>query len=598
MSVLHSPFFGRPFNWRVLSEAIWRIEHGFERARAEGRPADDVRVRMVLILTLFAAGFAALTVGAAKTALFPQADKAGTVSGMPAGSRADLVDRNGQLLALDLPTYNLYVERRHKDETLIFDTAETRRRLAPFLSSVARVRLEQALASGRRTKLFGPMSQDQKAQIEDLGLPGVSFEVQPKRDYPLGQTAAHLIGFSDTGGTGIAGAEYALDKTIKSSADPVPLALDLRVQAALQDELEKAKARFNAAGGAGIVVDVHTGEILGMASAPGFDPNAPGAWADFNRKNNVAAQVYEAGSVFKVFTLTTGLDSGVVTQASTFDVSHPLVIGNSKPIHDYDQGKEPLTLTLPQVFIYSSNIGASRIAMALGGQRIDQYMKAFGLYNAAPSELAESTRPLLPHRDTHGQLTDITMAQMSFGQGISVTPLQIATGMSAIFNGGNYIPLTIKKRLPGEVPASHRIISEQTSRAMLDIMRMNVTDPKGSGRKADVPGYSVGGKTGTAQKAKDGHYLANTRVASFAAVFPTSGALSDKRYLIYVLLDEPHAAEGTSGFATAGFVAAPTAGNIINRIAPFLGVARTAPAATPAQTAAAAAPPSAAMIED
>jgi cell division protein FtsI (penicillin-binding protein 3) len=593
MSVLNSPFFfGRQLNWRMLSEAIWRVEHGFERARAEGRPADDVRVRMVLILTLFAAGFVALTVGAAKTALFPENDRTAAAAGLPAGSRADLVDRNGQLLALDLPTYNLYVERRHKDETLIFDTAETRRRLAPFLTSTARIRLEQALASGRRSKLFGPMSQDQKAQIEDLGLPGVSFEEQPRRDYPLGQTGAHLIGFSDTGGAGIAGAEYALDKTIKGNATPVALAIDLRVQAALQDELDKAKTRFNAAGGAGIVVDVHTGEILGMASAPGFDPNNPGAWPDFNRKNNVAAQVYEAGSVFKVFTLATGLDSGVVSPASAFDVSHPLVIGNSKPIHDFDKGDT--TLTLSQVFTHSSNIGASKIAMSVGGTRVDQYMKAFGLYNAAPSELAESTRPLLPHRDK-GQLSDLTMAQMSFGQGISVTPLQIATAMSAIFNGGNYTPLTVKKRLPGEVPLSHRIISEQTSRAMLDLMRMNVTDAKGSGGRADVPGYSVGGKTGTAQKAKDGHYLLNTRVASFAAVFPTNGALSDKRYFVYVLLDEPHAAEGTSGFATAGFVAAPTAGAVINRIAPFLGVPRAA-AAPALQTAAGA--PSAAMSAD
>lgn len=592
MSVLNSPFFfGRSFNWRMLSEIIWRVEHGFERARAEGRPADDVRVRMVLILTLFSAGFIALSVGAVKTALFSGDDRTPGVSGMAPGSRADLVDRNGQLMALDLTMYTLFVERRHKDETLIFDTDETRRRLSPFLNGVGRQRLEQALASGRRTKLIGPLTAAQKRDIEDMGLPGVSFDEEPERNYPLGQTAAHLIGFSDTGGTGIQGAEQALDKSIKASKGPVALSVDLRVQAALQDELEKAKEKFGAVGAAGIVVDVQTGEILGMASGPGFDPNAPGAWPDYNRKNNVAAQVYEAGSVFKIFTIATGLDTGTVTPASTFDVSHPLVIGKAKPIGDFDKGDTTLSLT--QVFTHSSNIGASRIAMAVGGQRVDQYMKAFGLYNAAPSEMAESTRPLLPHREK-GQLTDYTMAQMSFGQGISVTPLQIATGMTAIFNGGNYMPLTIKKRAAGEVPQTRRIISEQTSRAMLDLMRQNVIDPKGSGGKADVPGLSVGGKTGTAQKAKDGHYLLNTRVASFAAVFPTTGGVKDKRYFVYVLLDEPHPTAGTFGFATAGFVAAPTAGAIINRIAPFLNVQRVA--APPPTTVAAA--PSAAELQD
>jgi cell division protein FtsI (penicillin-binding protein 3) len=592
MSVLNSPFFSsRPFNWRMISEAIWRVEHGFERARAEGRPADDVRVRMVLILTLFSAGFIALSIGAAKTALFAVDDRIPGISGMAPGSRADLVDRNGQLMALDLTMYSLFVERRHKDETLIFDTAETRRKLAPFLNSVARQRLERALASGSRTKLVGPLTAAQKTQIEDMGLPGVSFDEEPERNYPLGQTGAHLIGFSDTGGTGIQGAEQALDQSIKQSKGPVALAIDLRVQAALQDELEKAKAKFGAVGGAGLVVDVQTGEILGMASSPGFDPNAPGAWPDYNRKNNAAAQVYEAGSVFKIFTIATGLDSGTVTLASTFDVSHPLVIGKAKPIGDFDKGDTTLSLT--QVFTHSSNIGASRIAMAVGGQRVDQYMKAFGLYNAAPSEMAESTRPLLPHREK-GQLSDYTMAQMSFGQGISVTPLQIATGMSAIFNGGEYIPLTIRKRSPGEAPQTRRIVSEQTSRAMLDLMRQNVIDPKGSGSKADVPGLSVGGKTGTAQKAKDGHYLLNTRVASFAAIFPTTGGLKDKRYFVYVLLDEPHPAAGTFGFATAGFVAAPTAGAVINRIAPFLNVQRVA-APPPAAVAAA---PSASELHD
>ncbi len=565
-----------PFLWRWLIERVWLVERAFESAKARGRAEDDTRLRIFFVLALFVAGFLTLGVGATRSALFADAGRGAGAALGPPGARADLVDRNGQLLALDLPHYGVYIDKRE-----IWNTDETRRKLAAALPGLAPARLEAALSSDRRTYLIGGLTPQEKARVHDLGLPGVTFEDEDRRVYPLGTTAAHLIGFADRGGTGIAGAELALDDVLKSDVGkaPTPLSIDMRIQAALEDELDKAAVRFQALGGAGLVIDVHTGEILGMASYPTFDPNNLNASPDVNRKNNVAASVYEAGSVFKVFTVAMGLDAGLVTPLTTFDVAHPLVIGNSKPIHDYDKGDT--ILALPQVFTHSSNIGASKIALAAGSPTVDRYMKGLGLYNAAPSELAESTRPLLPRRNSQGNLSDITMAQMSFGQGISVTPLHVATAMTAIFNGGEYLPLTIRKQAPDAQRKGHRVISEATSRTMLDFMRLNVTEPKGSGKKADVPGLSVGGKTGTAQKAKDGRYMLNTRVASFAAVFPTSGLISDKRYFVYILLDEPHPAPGTFGFATAGFTAAPTAGAVINRIAPFLGVKRAAPPMTP-----------------
>jgi len=568
--------------WRWLVELVWRIEHAFERSRAKDRPVDDARLRIFLLLALFALAFCGVAASAGRVALFAKTHVGLGVS-EATGARATLEDRNGLLLATDLPSYDLYLDPRDIPAPR---RAETRDALLTALPRIPADRIDAALVSGHRSFLIGGLTPTEKAMLHDLGRPGVDFQETPRRFYPLGTSAAHLIGYTQTRGDGLAGAEHALDADIQANGaagQPVQLSVDLRVQAALEDELDKAALRFQSPDAAGIVVDVHTGEILAMASYPTFDPGNLHAASSEALKNHVAGVDYEAGSVFKVFTLAAGLDTGAVTPASTFDVSHPLVIGSNHPIHDFDKGDT--TLTLPEVFTHSSNIGASHVAMAIGGDRMDRYMRAFGLYAAAPSELAESTRPLPPHRGPDGRLDEGVLAYMSFGQGLSVTPLQVATGMTSIFNGGTYIPLTIRKR-SGDLPAGRRVVSEKTAQTMLDLMRMNVTDPKGSGRSAEVPGLSVGGKTGTAQKAGVGGYKANARVASFAAVFPTAGALSDKRYLVYILLDEPKPAPGTFGFATAGFTAAPTAGAVINRIAPFLGVKRApTPVAAPAASA-------------
>jgi cell division protein FtsI (penicillin-binding protein 3) len=576
--------------WRWLVEFVWRIEHAFERSRAKERPVDDARLRIFLLLALFTLAFCGVAASAGEVALFAKTHFGLGVS-EPNGARATLEDRNGLLLATDLPSYDLYLAPR---DAMAAGRDETRDALLRVLPRITAERIDAAFASGRRSFLIGGLTPAEKAAVHDLGRPGLDFEETPRRFYPLGTSAAHLIGYTQTRGDGLAGAEHALDAEIQAAGaagQPVQLSIDLRVQAALEDELDKAAGRFQTPDAAGIVVDVHSGEILAMASYPTFDPNNLHAASPEALRNHVAGVPYEAGSVFKVFTLAAGLDTGAVTPASTFDVSHPLIIGSNRPIHDFDKGDT--SLTLPEVFTHSSNIGASHVAMAVGGERMDRYMRAFGLYAAAPSELAESTRPLPPHRGPDGRLDPGVLAYMSFGQGLSVTPLQIATGMTSIFNGGTYIPLTIRK-LTGAPPQGRRVVSEHTAQTLLDFMRRNVTDPKGSGKSADVPGLSVGGKTGTAQKAGVGGYKANARVASFAAVFPTAGKLSDRRYLVYILLDEPKPAPGTFGFATAGFTAAPTAGAVINRIAPFLGVMR-APAAgsDPETIAAAAAPPAA-----
>lgn len=550
-----------PPAWRWVVERIWRVEHAFERAKAEGRAEDDTRLRIFFILAMFAAGFLTLGAGAVKSVLFPDVGN-GAYAGGPPGERADLTDRNGQLLAVDLPHFGVYYDPKAN-----WNPEEVRRALTVALPQLSAQRLDHALNADKRQYLIGGLTPADKDRIDDLGLPGVSFEPESKREYLLGPTAGHLIGFVDRGGVGISGAELALNDTILSEAGKasVPLSIDLRVQTALQDELNKASIKHSAKGAAGIVVNVRTGEILGMASFPDFDPNSVGSGPPAAMINHVASSVYEPGSVFKVFTLAMGLDSGSADVNTMFDVHTPLVLPG-QTIHDYDKGDSSLPLW--EVFTHSSNIGAARLGLRSGAANMDHYFRAFGLFAAAPSELRESARPLLPPR-----MSDNAVATMAFGHSITVSPLAVATGMTSILNGGNYIPLTIRKLGPNDLPQGKRVIKESTSRTMLELMRLNVLT--GTGTKADVPGYAVGGKTGTATKIVNGRYDKTKNFSSFAAVFPTDGPFDQDRYLVLIMMDEPKATPDTYGFSTGGWTSAPAAGRVIERIAPILKVKQT-----------------------
>ena len=478
------------------------------------------------------------------------------------------------MLAVDLLRYGLYLEPKE-----VTDPAGTVRALAAALPTLKAARVAQAIASGHKEiYLAGGLTPEVKARVHDLALPGVSFEEEAARAYPLGATGGHVIGFADKGGRGLAGAERAFDQPIREGAGRVqqPLSIDLRVQGALQDELDAAATHFEVKDAVGIVVNVRTGEILGMASYPDMDPNAPAANGPAAMVNHAAATVFEPGSVFKVFTLAMGLDSGQVDIRSVFDVCSPLILPG-QIIHDYDKGD--CRLPLWEVFTHSSNIGAAKMAMRVGGDYESAYFHAFGLFQKAPNELVELARPLTPKR-----ITQNAVATMAFGQSISVSPLALATGMSAILNGGVWRPLTLKKLAPGQAPVrGRRVIKEATSRVMLGLMRLNATN--GTGRFADklAPGYMVGGKTGTATKLVNGRYDKGKRnLASFAAVFPTTGGFDRDRYYVLVMMDEPKVTAETGGFTTGGAVSAPIAGKIIQRIAPFLGAPRvTAPADEP-----------------
>jgi len=559
--------FGRSGLPRWLIERIWGLEHAFERARASGKAEDDTRLRIFFVLALFSLGFMTLAVGATRAALFSDSRGGGAMAALGA-SRADLVDRNGMLLAADLLHYGLYVDPRE-----IWGAAETRRSLLKTLPNLEPERLDRALRGNRRIFVLGALTPEERNRVHELGLPGISFEPEQRRVYPLGTSAAHIVGFSDAGGEGISGAEAAFNDDIRSAAragGTVPLSIDLRVQGALEDELYKAVAEFKPKGAVGIVTDVQTGEILGMSSWPAYDPNKPGKAGVYAQTNRAAATVYEMGSTFKTFTVAVGLDTHVATPESTFDARTPYKLGY-RTITDYHAARKILTLV--EVFQHSSNIGTAKLAEAIGPQRMGGYFKGLGLTVPAKVELIETARPLTPK-----VWNEDAIASVSFGHGINVTPLALARAYGAVVNGGNLIPLTIHKLEPGAKVTGTRVMSERTSLQMLSIMRANVSGESGSGRSANIPGLSVGGKTGTGEKYDPAirGYNHGRQVSSFAAVFPTTGGQGTKRYFVLILLDEPHASANSAGYSTGGWVAAPAAGRVIERIAPFLGVQRRA----------------------
>ena len=561
-----------PLIWRWIIERVWRVEHAFERAHSDGRAENDTRIRIFVVLAVFAVGFLVMAGGAVWSATFAHAGRSGgTVAGVP--ERADLVDREGRLLAVNLIHYSLSLETKD-----VWSKRETRAGLLAALPQLTPKQVDRALAAKRRAFLVGGLTPAERARVHDLGLPGVIFEPEERRVYPLGPLAAHLIGYTEKGGASLAGAERALQDdilTAGAAGKPVALSIDVRVQAALEEEMTAAANEYHPNGAVGIITNIHTGEILALASWPDFDPNFQQRATPDQKLNRAAASVFEMGSTFKAFTVAIGLDTRVATPDSTYDARVPLKMGY-RTIHDY-HGTNRI-LTLREVFNHSSNIGTALLAHAIGNAQLARYYDAFGLTRRAKVELVESARPLTPKK-----WDDDDIASVSFGHGINVSPLTLAQAMGAILNGGQMIPLTIRKMPVGYRPQGHRVVSEQTTMSMLQIMRGNVVE--GTGRKADAPGLFVGGKTGTGEKWDPTirRYSDYKQVGSFAAVFPTEGPVDADRYFVLILMDEPK-----GGIRTGGWVAAPAVGRTIERIAPFLGVPRrmTPPVGAPTLIAA------------
>ncbi|MGA7002206.1 MAG: penicillin-binding protein 2, partial [Pseudolabrys sp.] len=410
----------------------------------------------------------------------------------------------------------------------------------------------------------------QQQEIHRLGIPGVGFLTENKRIYPNGAVVSHEIGHVNIDNQGIAGIEKWLDGQGLAALHmaglatdqlqrPVNLAVDLRVQYALRDELIAARDKYKAKASAGVIADVNTGEIIAMVSEPDYDPNNPREATDPNRLNRLTTGVYEMGSTFKALTLAMALDSGRVSLSSSFDARMPLRYGKFE-IHDFHAQKR--VLSVPEIFTYSSNIGTARMALSLGVEYHKAFLKKLGQLDRLRTELPESAEPLVPKR--WGELNTVTIA---FGHGLSVAPLQAVMGISALVNGGKMIPPTFLKRDQAEAERlAQRVIKPETAEKMRYLMRLNVE--KGTATRANVAGYYVGGKTGTSDKVVGGRYSKTKVLTSFTAILP-----SDKpRYLLLIMLDEPQGLPETHGFTTSGWNAVPVGAQVIERVAPFLDV--------------------------
>jgi cell division protein FtsI (penicillin-binding protein 3) len=543
-----------------------RLLHRLLYGRNIDRSA-KARARVGLAVVAFAAIYAVIAVRLVVLAtVHDHGARRGIAQEAVATARPDIQDRNGEILATDVKAPSLFADARK-----IVDVDEAVELLSAALPDIDSVEARERLGSKRGfVWLKREITAKQQLEVHRLGIPSLGFLDENKRVYPNGREVSHVIGHVNIDNQGIAGIERWLDThglaalhmaglATDRLQKPVELALDLRVQHALRDELLIALDKYKAKATAGIVTDVRTGEIVAMVSVPDYDPNNPREALDPTRINRLTTGVYEMGSTFKALTLAMALDSGKATLNSTYDARMPLRFGKFD-IHDFHAQNR--VLSVPEIFTYSSNIGAARMALSVGIEGHKAFLRKMGQLTRLRTELPESAEPLVPKR--WGELNTITIA---FGHGLSVAPLQSVMAVGALVNGGHLIPPTFLKRSEEEARAlAVQVIKPETSDKMRYLMRLNAE--KGTATKADVKGYYVGGKTGTSDKIVGGRYSKTKVLTTFMAIMP-----ADKpRYLLLIMLDDPLATAETHGFNTSGWNAVPTAGKVIARIAPILGL--------------------------
>lgn len=471
--------------------------------------------------------------------------------------RADILDREGHLLATSLKTASLYA-----DPKIILDPVEAAQKLASIFPEINANELQQKLASKRRfVWIKRNLTPKQIYAANRLGLPGVSFIDEQRRLYPDGSLMAHAIGFTNVDHHGLAGLEKAYDKALLESKEPLQTTLDVRIQHILRKELQKIVADFTAVGGAGLVMNAKTGEIYAMVSLPDYDPHHPAATPAEDRFNRLTAGVYEMGSTFKTFTTAALMERNHQNPRVVFNTMHPLRRAGFT-ISDFHP--EPKPLNVSEIMLHSSNVGAALMAEQIGTPAMKQFYKDLGFFEEVPIELAERGRPLYP-----STWRDINTLTASYGHGIAVTPLHLATAMAAMVNGGYLVKPTFIKK-PGEnytLEKPEPVISAQTSNVMRHILRIVVSD--GTGSKANIPGYRVGGKTGTAEKTAVGGYNHKSLLSSFIGVFP----VDNPEFVVVAFIDEPKPNAHSYGYATGGWTGAPVVGQVIKQMAPLVGIA-------------------------
>jgi len=472
-------------------------------------------------------------------------------------SRGDIVDRNGEVVATSLMTASVFANPKE-----LKNIPEVAHNLAQTL------RMDEALLVSRLKKgksfvwIKRNLSPLEQNQVNALGYPGLYFQPEERRVYPYGNLLSHALGYVGLDNKGQAGIERAFDDRLHEgspSNEPLTLSIDVRLQAMMREEMQKAVGEFNAIGATGVILDIKSGELLSMVSLPDFDPHKPSKGADEAKFNRATLGTYEMGSTFKSFTMAMGLDYGVTNMKSGYDASHPLKIATFTIT---DAHPEARFLTVPEIYAYSSNIGTAKMALDVGTKRQKAFLDKIGMLKPIEIELPEKAAPQFP-----SDWKEINTVTISYGHGISVTPLHLVRGIATLVNGGTLERLTLLKDGNKNKPEGERIISESTSQNLRRLMRLVVDH--GTGNKADVAGYRVGGKTGTAEKVQTGgKYNHDAKMASFISAFP----VDDPKYVVLVMIDEPKGDKSTYGFATGGWVSAPVVGRVIARMGPMYGI--------------------------
>jgi cell division protein FtsI (penicillin-binding protein 3) len=445
---------------------------------------------------------------------------------------------------------------------LVGSPQDVARELKAIFPDINQARMAERLATGRAGYLRRRLLPEEANRVFALGEVALEIPRETDRYYPQGSLAAHVLGYVGENAGGLFGMEQVLDDTLTNPdlrGVPVALSIDVRVQGALEDELRSGMLATNALGAAGIVLDVDTGEVMAMASLPEFDPNAVPASGVPNVLNRVTNEVYELGSVFKPITVAAAIDAGVVRDFGRAWSAGPLQVAGRTIKDPHPKGA---SLNVPQALVYSSNAVTARVADSLGPERLRRTMIDLGMNRAPFIEIPARSKPLWPQ----GKWSRITNMTVSYGYGLNVTPMHLASAYAALVNGGIWRPSTLMKIDPVDAPRGRRVFKESTSSRMRQMLRM--ISLYGTGKSADATGYRVGGKTGSAEKNQKGIYNTNNNVASFAAAFP----LDAPRYVVVIVIDEPKRTAASSFQRTAAFNAAPVVGRLVPRIGPMLGV--------------------------
>ena len=551
--------------------AIWRKRRA-RSAEAAHRPDANrpavVKPRTRLVIVAIGLLFTSVAMQLVRLAATPRPEVVGALTETISKSfvRPDIVDRAGRLIATDIEMPSLFA-----DPALVRGVDDVAERLSGVLGDLDQAELRRILSDRNRRFVWlrRGLAPRLAQQIHDLGLPGLDFRTELRRAYPLERLAGHVIGSVNLDNRGVGGLERAIDDiggveaahgNAASSGMPVRLTLDLGVQHALEDELASAMTRYESKGAAGLVMDINTGEMLAASSLPSVDPSRPNEILDPARLDKIQGSTFELGSIFKIQTVAMALDGGKVQPDTIIDVTQPLTAGRFT-IKDVHAAGRPLTVS--EVFLHSSNVGAGLLALGEGPERQKAFLESLGLMRDLRTEAGPVASPQLPPK--FGRVEQITV---SYGHGIAVAPIQYAAATAAILNGGKPVtPTYLAGRKAADEPGKP-LISAATSQAMRVLLRRNVAERGGTGRRADVPGFRVGGKTGTAEMPGKGGYRAKSVVSSFLAAFP----MDAPKYLVLIMIFEPNGNEESAGEVLAGRNAAPTAGRVIGRIAPLLGV--------------------------